>query len=80
MVKDGLRNFPDEKLSIYEALGHFYNDMELSTAKTVKMLEFGGNPYTIYAIIIGRYQEKGDKENAAKYYNEAIQRGIMTAQ
>jgi len=83
LAEKGIELFPEAKRSMYEALGHVYfdkNDMKQSTANTLKMIEFGGDPYTVYATIIGRYQEKGDNESAARYYNAALQQGIMTPQ
>lgn len=83
LINKGFEKFPEAKQSLYEALGHVYfemNDMEKSTENTLKMIEHGGDPYRVYATIIGRYQAKGDDESAGKYYQSAIQQGIMQVQ
>ena len=83
LAKSGLQKFPQAQVSMHEALGYLYfdkNDLEKSTASSLKMIEHGGDPYTVYATIIGRYQEKGDNENATRYYQSAIQKGYMQAQ
>lgn len=83
LAQKGIQLFPNARSSMYEALGHIYyymGDMNQSTGNTLKMIEFGGDPYTVYATIIGRYQERGDNENAARYYNAAVQQGIMRPQ
>ncbi|MDG1332088.1 MAG: glycosyltransferase family 39 protein [Crocinitomicaceae bacterium] len=83
LAEQGLEKFAQGQMSMYEALGHVYfdkNDLKSSTENTLKMIEYGGDPYTVYATIIGRYQEKGDNENAERYYRSAIQQGIMTPQ
>jgi hypothetical protein len=54
--------------------------MVQSTSNTLKMITYGSNPYSVYATVIGRYQEKGDDENARKYYQSAIEQGIMQPQ
>lgn len=83
LANEGLRKFPQAAQSMYEALGHVYfemGDMNKSTQRTLKMIEHGGDSYKAYATVIGRYQTKGDDVNAAKYYQSAIQQGIMRAQ
>lgn len=83
LAKKGINKFPQAKASMYEALGHIYydkNDLSQSTANTLKMIDYGGDPYKVYAMIIGRFQEKGDNENATRYYNAAVQQGIMRPQ
>jgi tetratricopeptide (TPR) repeat protein len=83
LANKGLRKFPQASKSMYEALGHVYfemDDMTKSTESTLKMIEHGGDSYKAYATVIGRYQSKGDDANAAKYYQSAIQQGIMQAQ
>lgn len=83
LANKGLRKFPQASKSMYEALGHVYfemDDMTKSTESTLKMIEHGGDSYKAYATVIGRYQTKGDDANAAKYYQSAIQQGIMQAQ
>ncbi len=83
LAEEGLTKFPGGQASMYQGLGHVYydmNDLTKSTQNTLKMIEHGGDPYTVYATIIGRYQEKGDDENAARYYRSAIQQGYMTPQ
>ena len=83
LAKLGLKKFPNASQSMYEALGHVYfemDDLKKSASSTLKMIDHGGDPYTVYATIIGRYQEKGDDETAGNYYRSAIQQGIMQAQ
>ncbi|NVK64508.1 MAG: tetratricopeptide repeat protein [Flavobacteriales bacterium] len=83
LAEEGLKKFPGGQASMYQALGCIYfdmNDLPKSTQNTLKMIEHGGDPYTVYATIIGRYQEKGDEENAARYYRSAIQQGYMAPQ
>lgn len=83
LIKKGFVKFPEAKQSLYEALGHIYfemNDMEKSTENTLKMIDFGADPFRVYATIIGRYQAMGDKESADKYYQSAVQQGIMQVQ
>ena len=83
LAKSGLQKFSQAQASMYEALGHIYfdkNDLKKSTENSLKMIKHGGDPYTVYATIIGRYQEKGDNENADRYYRSAIQKGHMQAQ
>lgn len=83
LARSGLQKFSQAKASMYEALGHIYfdkNNLKKSTESSLKMIEYGSDPYTVYATIIGRYQEKGDNENAARYYQSAIQKGYMQAQ
>lgn len=83
LAEEGLAKFPGGQASMYQALGYIYydmNDLSKSTQNMLKMIEHGGDPYTVYATIIGRYQEKGDDENAARYYRSAIQQGYMAPQ
>lgn len=82
LAKQGLKDYPDNSANMYEALGHIYydmNDMPSSNVATFKLLDFGRDPYQVYATVIGRYQEKGDSINALRYYQIAIQKGIMQA-
>lgn len=83
LAKDGLKKFPEASLSMYEALGHIYfeqGNMIESTKSTLKMIDCGKDAYTVYATIIGRFQENGDNENAALYYQSAVAQGIMQVQ
>lgn len=83
LIDEGFEKFPEAKQSLYEARGHVYfemNEMVKSTENTLKMIEYGGDPYRVYATIIGRYQAKGDEQSANKYYQSALQQGIMQAQ
>lgn len=83
LAKSGLKKFPNAAQSMYEALGHIYFEMDnlpKSTSSTLKMIEYGSDPYTTYATVIGRYQQKGDHENAGNYYRVAIEKGIMRPQ
>lgn len=83
LAEKGINEFPQARASMHEALGHIYfdkNDLKKSTENTLKMIEYGGDPYTAYATVIGRFQEKGDNENAAHYYRAAVQQGIMAPQ
>ncbi len=83
LIDQGFKKFPEAKQSLYEAMGHVYfemNDMKKSTESTLKMIEYGGDPYRVYATIIGRYQAKGDNESADKFYQSAVQQGIMQVQ
>jgi tetratricopeptide (TPR) repeat protein len=83
LAEKGMDEFPEMSLSMYEALGHIYfdqGDMMKSTSNTLKMIEFGGDPYKAYATVIGRYQQKKDNANADRYYQEAIRLGYMAPQ
>ncbi len=81
LAQEGLEKFPDAAGNMYEAMGHLYfekGDMPASTNATLQMINYGRNPYDVYATIIGRYQVKGDDQNAMRFYQEAIQKGIMS--
>ena len=83
LAREGLKKFPEASLSMYEALGHIYfeqGNMIESTNNTLKMIDFGKDAYTVYATIIGRFQERGDNENAALYYKSAVTQGIMQSE
>ena len=83
IAEDGLQKFPESSVFMYEALGHIYfdkGDLAESTKNTLKMIALGRDAYSVYATIIGRYQLKGDAENAALYYQSAVQQGIMEGQ
>lgn len=76
----GMEDYPQAEVNMHEALGHIYydmGDMDKSIASTLKLIDFGRKPYDVYATIIGRFQAKGDTANALKYYQIAIEKGIM---
>ncbi|MFT4602697.1 MAG: tetratricopeptide (TPR) repeat protein [Arenicella sp.] len=81
--KDRLEKFPGNELTYFEELGNIYfdkGDINQSTDNTFEMIDHGGDPYTVYATVIGRYQTIGDDESAAFYYQRAISLGIMQSQ
>lgn len=78
----GLNDYPEAKGNMYDALGHIYYDMgnlPSSVQATLTSIQFGRDPYTSYATVIGRFQALGDSVNALRFYQEAVQRGIMQA-
>lgn len=69
-----------ESAQIYEALGNIYFDegnMPASTQAALEMLRFGADPQKVYGVVIGRYQTLKQDSLAAKYYNEALAKGIF---
>ncbi len=69
-----------ESAKIYEALGNIYFDqrnMPECTRATLEMLRFGADPQKVYGVVIGRYQYLKQDSLAAKYYNEALSKGIF---
>lgn len=56
------------------------DDMKNSTAATLKCVDFGGDPKLVYSQVIGRYQTLNDNENAKRYYNDALSKGILQRQ
>lgn len=82
LAKQGMKDYPKATGNMYEALGYIYFDkgnMTASNQATFKLLEYGHEPYKVYATVIGRYQTLGDSVNALRYYQEAIAKGAMQA-
>lgn len=82
LAKQGMKEYPNATGNMYQALGYIYfdkGDMTASNQATFKLLEYGHEPYQVYATVIGRYQTLGDSVNALRYYQEAISKGVMQA-
>jgi tetratricopeptide (TPR) repeat protein len=82
LVFQGLNTYPEARGNMYDALGHIYFDMgnmQSSVEATLTSIQFGRDPYVSYATVIGRFQSVGDSVSAMRYYQDAINRGIMQA-
>jgi tetratricopeptide (TPR) repeat protein len=82
-AEENVATFPEFKYAYYEELGHIYydkGDLKASAINTIKLLDHGGNPFDVYATVIGRYQSKNDTVTADLYYQQAINLGIMKAE
>lgn len=64
----------------YEAMSTVYfeqGDMDNATKASLQLLKLGGDAQLIYSSIIGRYQVKKQDSLAARYYKEALSKGLF---
>lgn len=79
LINEGIQIDPNY-LFYYDVLSDTYwdaGDTLNSFLPILQLLEKDGNNPTWWKKIIGRYQLKGDNENALRYYNEARNRGLL---
>ena len=83
LIKIYQQRFPSDPSTYHELEASFYfakSDGEKAAQASLKRINYGADPFQIYATIIGRFQSLNDNDMALRYYQEALSKGIMSAQ